>query len=140
MRSMMTLIVGTPRVASEGRSELTAREFRCPEVGSRSAPVNWSSYSLWVSGSWLLPTTFRRTGPETKLFEGARLTLHLVILFSINSLFSLKSDAHRHRLRNERPLLSLVPPSYLKPRWYRDGRDLISTVKIEPDRETIEPD
>ncbi|KAL6986380.1 hypothetical protein U1Q18_019745 [Sarracenia purpurea var. burkii] len=64
MRLVTRLIIGTPRVANEGGSELTARKFRCPEAGSWSAPVNWSSYSLWVSGSWLLPVTFHRPGPS----------------------------------------------------------------------------
>ncbi|KAL6972007.1 hypothetical protein U1Q18_031690, partial [Sarracenia purpurea var. burkii] len=33
MRSVTRLIVGTPSVTNEGGYELTACEFRCPEVG-----------------------------------------------------------------------------------------------------------
>ncbi|KAL6966400.1 hypothetical protein U1Q18_032181 [Sarracenia purpurea var. burkii] len=57
MKSVMGLSVGTPRVTSEGGPELTAGEFRCPEVGSVvtsvvSGVVGNATDQLYYS-SWL---------------------------------------------------------------------------------------
>ncbi|KAL7003623.1 hypothetical protein U1Q18_004774 [Sarracenia purpurea var. burkii] len=39
MKSVTGLSIGTPRVANEGGPELTAYEFRCPEVGGVVTPA-----------------------------------------------------------------------------------------------------